>query len=189
MNILVSFLTLDRMYLWSQYAVYIFGGIALITGKMVNDRQALKIETLRNENLKLEAAVSPRSFKDQPGAAKRLMNFANVKAVITHSPDVESQRAAGQIALVLIAAKWDLPSAFRPPTESLMDGVIIGVNRQRVPSSQEEVENAKRLVGASEAHAEELNKTSITAHTMPMGDEAPPDVILIQVGFKPNPMQ
>jgi hypothetical protein len=108
MNSLVSFLSLDRVYLWSQFAVYIFGGIALITGKIVNDRQAFQIERLRKANLTLEAAISDRTFKDQGGAASRLKQFAPSKVAIPYIQTDEALSTARQIAWVLWTAGWSL---------------------------------------------------------------------------------
>jgi hypothetical protein len=109
MNTFVSFLTLDRLYLWSQFAVYIFGGIALITGKMVNDRQALQIETLRSENLKLQAKIAPRRLTSvqKESLSKFLSDAPGAIAIVSCIFDLESSDFADDFDSAFRSAHWE----------------------------------------------------------------------------------
>jgi hypothetical protein len=198
----ITLFTLDNWYLWSQIAVVLCGAAALITGKMVNDRQSsknaeqarqlleletnlgkqrektaraeLQIEKLRNANLTLEAAISDRAFKDQGGAASRLKEFAKSKAAIPYVHTDEALSTARQIAFVLVEAGWFLQPRANVPAEATLfhDGV-------NVCSSDESLSAARKAL------VEELNKTEITAIST-TDSRMPAGMIAIFVGLKPN---
>ena len=190
--------TLDNLYWWTQIAVYAAGVAALITGKMVNDRQSktntnletklgeqreraaqaeLQIEKLRKANLTLEAAISDRTFKDQGGAASRLRKFANTKVAIPYTQTDEAQRTAGQIVWVLQRSGWSVqPRASVPAQATLFsEGVT-------VTSSDASLSEARAAL------VDELNKTGITA-TSTTNNRMPAGMIVVLVGVKPNPLQ
>jgi hypothetical protein len=201
----IALFTLDNWYLWSQIAVVLCGAAALITGKMVNDRQSgknaeqtrqlleletnldkqrektaqaeVQIEKLRNANLTLEAAISDRTFKNQGGAASRLEKFGTVKAAIPYVPTDEALGTAKQIAWALWRAGWSLQPRANVPAEAIFfsEGVTV--------CSSDESQS-----GARSALVDELNKTGITA-TSVANSRMPAGMIVIPVGVKPNPLE
>ena len=201
----IALFTLDNWYLWSQIAVVLCGAAALITGKMVNDRQSSKnaeqarqllgletnlekqrektaqaevqIEKLRNANLTLEAAISNRTFKNQGGAASRLKKFGKVKAAIPYVQTDEALGTAKQIAWALWRAGWSLQPRANVPTEAIF--FAEGVS---VCSSDESLSDARLAL------VDELNKTGITA-TSVANSRMPIGMIVILVGVKPNPLE
>jgi hypothetical protein len=68
-------------------------------------RLTTEAEALRNQNLELEKAVSPRVL-EQTTTAKVLSQFAGVPFVVISPADFEPRRTAGQIRWVLDKAKW-----------------------------------------------------------------------------------
>jgi hypothetical protein len=68
-------------------------------------RLTTEAEALRNQNLELEKAVSPRVL-EQTTTAKALSQFAGVPFVVISPADFEPKRTAGQIRWVLNQAKW-----------------------------------------------------------------------------------
>jgi flagellar basal body-associated protein FliL len=139
----------------------------------------LKIETLRNENLTLEAASSDRVFQDQGGAAERLRKYAGTKVFITYADnDQEAKSTAEQIAYVLLRSEWQLlpRSAIPKAGRVLGEGVNVLGKDNNVP-----------------ALIEELKKTAIIRPIA--GDPYPHpfvasaglvDEVLVQVGTKPD---
>jgi hypothetical protein len=144
----------------------------------------IKAEELRKENLVLESDLSPRLFKDQSGAIKRLQPFANSQVQLEYLLDPEAKRTAEQINFVLDAAGWavipkpaSVAEADRVNTETdFSDGVLIGF------ATQEDESFAARR---NSALFEELNRDGIKAFRTPSTTIT--RVLVVRVGLKPSP--
>ena len=103
------------------------GAGAIITARIINNRQAEKIETLRNENLKLEAKVAPRRLNgtQKESLAKFLENDPGAVAIVSSIQDPESSDFADDFESSLRDAHWQT-ARIRNHTEGA--GVQYGVS-------------------------------------------------------------
>jgi len=148
-------------------------------------------EELRNENLRLRAAVAPRIL-EQGAPAVALAQFKGTKAFLTSVPDFEARDFMKFLGVTLQMAGWDV--TFMPSREDLFDGVTIeysaGTERQGDGSL---VEVNAQLNAAVTALIGELGKQGIEAqpghwgagHVVDSG--MPTDAMQIRVGMKPLP--
>jgi hypothetical protein len=122
----IALFTLDNYYLWSQIAVVLAGAAALITGKMVNDRQSktnADLETNLMEQRERTAQAELQIAKAQESAAnaqrdletergKRLemeKSFAprSLQFILSDTPNFEPLKKFAGINVIL----WYLPDA------------------------------------------------------------------------------
>jgi hypothetical protein len=176
MNSLVSFLSLDRLYVWSQFAVYIFGGIGLITGKLVNDRQAEELLKSRLELEQVKERQRPRLITqaEQNALTDTLSAFKNQRGTVIASPSTpESEWFARVLTAPLIAAGWDMKILPGTPVATVLypTGIIIGY-----PIGQPTPEAAAKLADA-------LNELGIAATAVP-GVVVAPNTIEITISAK-----
>jgi hypothetical protein len=144
----------DNVYSWSQFLAVFFAGIALVSGFIVNKRQARVIlelskdvnesktelakaqttaseakesaEKERQTRLELEKAIAPRVLTNS-SKLEALKSFPGTQLIIRFLPDWEGYRAAQNLAFqVGTLAKWKLIE-LRPDPSLInsFDGVII----------------------------------------------------------------
>lgn len=158
MNTFVSFFSLERVSFWSQYAVYIFGGIALITGKVVNDRQAELILTLKKAATDAEIELEKLKDKQRPRVEKlqqkeltaRMSGFKDQRGTIVASPSTpESVHFVMALTAALRLAGWDIEQLPPRPGTTVVfpTGVVISYRvTGRVPiDPQPQTDLAKAL--------------------------------------------
>jgi hypothetical protein len=159
-------------------------------------RLTTEAEALRNQNLELEKAVSPRVL-ERTTTAKALSQFAGVPFVVISPADFEPKRTAGQIRFVLDQAKW---VRFTEPLNlaqfPFFDGV--SVHAMGIISKPNDLANT-----AAQALVSVLNDHGIVATQafppmwldeqgrpippkMPLSSN-PPNVVIVEVGPKPLP--
>lgn len=145
------------------------------------------IEKLRAANQELEAALSPRFFSDQGGAASTLSKFAGTDVIIEYLPDYECRRTALQIGFTLDQAKWNILSVNPNPNESVFFDGVVSYVRLTVSKSS----STQRMYDINDVLISELNRCGIVAHKItPFAPErdASGEAIIIRVGMKPNPL-
>jgi hypothetical protein len=119
------------VYLWSQYAVYIFGGIALITGKVVNDRQTEKIETLRNENLKLQRLIhEPRTIDEQLAGEILDANEKGTLKINFVTIGNEPEKLARVLSELLTKHGWIVASVNPVIVTGMSPGITVALSRE-----------------------------------------------------------
>lgn len=148
-------------------------------------------ELLRNKNLDMEWAISPRIL-EQGLTSAALKPFAGTAVIIVSRTDFEPKRTAGQIRAMLSMAGWvKSANSIGPQQYPFFDGVVVHVLGDRTKAGPA----ADALVGILNA-----NKiTAITGYpTLKMSDNGHPDiqstrdrsgpsVIIVEVGPKPLP--
>lgn len=135
-----------------------------------------KVEKERSSRMELEQAVSPR-IMEQYKSSEALKVLTGVTAIITNTPDLESQRMAGQLAATLNMAGWKIKFSPYNPKDIYPDGVVIETN---VGAILKEDVSSK----AAELLLTQLKTNKIESRTMP-ATGLPPNTMLIKVGFKP----
>jgi hypothetical protein len=149
------------------------------------DEARLETEKIRKENLEMEASLAPRTFYDQYAAGDRLKAYAPVKAVIQTLNDRECINTAAQIfATLRDFAQWNVKQEIaRPENEwAFQDGITVNCGREGEASS-----DSYRASDAASELVDELNKTKMKATHMPRIKNFAADVVVIQVGMRPNP--
>jgi hypothetical protein len=161
-------------------AVFISAASALLlyrSSSVIQAAAAIKIENLRNKNLELEEAVSPRSL-EQAVTSHALKQFADVSFLVVSPKDFEPDRTAGQIRWMLEEARWQKylgPDILYKPFN---DGVL--VRSWFAPEGE-------RAEAAGYALIEILNKNGIEATKGAPIKELGPNVVYVEVGSKPLP--
>lgn len=156
--------------------------IALLNAEALNAKSEIaeaKLETekLRDKNLSLEMAVSPRIL-EQRLTGESLKSFANAEVSVISLPDFEPRRTAGQIRFMLRSiAGWKKFSGSLPHPMAFFDGVVIHVGMSEYARAVAEV-----LVSV-------LNNNGIVARrgypVLELGDNG----VLVVVGPKPLPKE
>jgi hypothetical protein len=205
-------LTVETVYWVSQVLSFVLlagtvvlGGIALFTGKVLNDRQSVALEEQRQKTEGLQKAnIEAQSALEKERAARVEMEkslairelpfisimgtsnagglkpFAGCQFILRSLPEAEPARAASSLLTVLELAGWvkagrELSPEYMSPE---YDGVTIctGLGAK---STESERAAAKALV-------EFLNANGWEAHKGKPHDDTP-NTILITVGFEPAP--
>jgi hypothetical protein len=209
---------ISREHFWSSIEQLAFAGVVIALAiefaalkfaapykKQIDDARVKEIaqanratEELRQKNLELEKAVSPRILEAaQP--AKVLAAFAGMKVAIVSVPDFETRRFSGYIATMLgMFAHWEV-SMLPPQEDDISDGIEIedvsGDRQIGTPEHPQTEHNFNaRLVQATDALAAELTKQGIEVnvrHIFPNTGRhkrrtIPDDTILVKVGMKPT---
>jgi len=139
---------------------------------------AERIEKLRNQNLVLEKAVSPRIL-EQNLTGQKLKQFSDVSVLVISPPDFEPKRTAGQIRWMLRnIAGWKQLSGTAPSTFAFFDGVVVHVVAGLESARSREAGDALIAV---------LNEAGIEARFGPPIMELGPSALLVEVGPKPLP--
>jgi hypothetical protein len=149
-------MTVDNLYLWSQFAVVICGAVVFITGKIINDRkseenkrQALQIETLRGENLKLQAKIAPRRLSSiqKESLSKFLSDAPGAVAIVSSIFDLESSDFADDFDLAFRSAHWE---TVRIKNRTVPEyGVSVGTLEGTELGDTNRVADALRSIGIS----------------------------------------
>jgi hypothetical protein len=172
--------------------------------KIIDDARQLELvqltreaETLRNQNLELEKAISPRVL-GQATTVEALLKFAGVPFVVVSPSDFEPRRTAAQIRYILDEAKWvRFTEPLNLPPFSFLDGISVHV--MGVISEPNDPAKA-----AAQALVSLLNDNGIVAALgfPPMRHDGqgrpillnhnpvspnPPNVVIVEVGPKPLP--
>ena len=154
-------------------------------------RLTTEAEALRNQNLELEKAVSPRVL-EQMTTAKALSQFAGVPFVVISPADFEPKRTAGQIRWVLDQAKW---VRFTEPLNlaqfPFFDGVSVHVMGGVIKPNDAAQTAAQALISVLNDNgivaAEGFNPMSpAEQRKMPLSPNSP-NVVVVEVGPKPLP--
>ncbi len=137
----------------------------------------LETEKLRDKNISLEMAVSPRIL-EQGLTGESLKPFANAEISVISLPDFEPRRTAGQIRFMLRSvAGWKKFSGSLSHPMAFFDGVVIHVGMS---------EYARTV---AEALVSVLNNNGIVARrgypVLELGDNG----VLVVVGPKPLPKE
>jgi hypothetical protein len=192
----IAFFTWENVYWLSQLLLVAFAGLALISGRIVNNRQAAQLLTLQTELataqgkqaeaekslLELRQKLAPRLLKgeSQDAVVKATEPFAPQQFdILWYSDDPESHNLANDIYAAFQRAKWVLD---RPSGSWLGFSVVLGVIIEFNPSEKDAV------APACEALVSALQKEGIAATAQPwMGDdkEHQPKTLKIKVGKKP----
>ncbi len=136
----------------------------------------LETEKLREKNISLEMAVSPRIL-EQHLTGEALKSFAGVEVAVISLPDFEPRRTAGQIRWMLLSeAKWKRYSGSLPHI-AFFDGVVV-----HTFINQQTREAAEALVSV-------LKNNGIEARTGYPIRELGKNGILVVVGPKPLPKE
>jgi hypothetical protein len=143
----------------------------------------LSATQLEEDNLALEASLSPRTFEDQGAAADALKPFVPVAAVVEYLPDLECKRTGERVAFVLTSAGWRLGPVRANPNESeFLDGITVQVNAAgAVP------EDTQRAARAADALVAELNKRGLKAMRGAPDPKYEQGLVVVHVGMKPEP--
>lgn len=157
-------------------------GNALVQAAEANARAAdalLKQEELRQLNLGLQEAVSPR-WLEQVRTAESLKPFAGIAFKVASPTDFEPRRAAGQIRFMLARAGW-INAPFDPPGRyPFSDGITIHGDTAGGGDDR------RFIIKAVEVLVQTLNKSGISAilgYPMRIG----PNKVVVVVGAKPLP--
>jgi hypothetical protein len=136
-------------------------------------------EKLRQSNLEMERAISPRIL-EQGATAERLKPFADVSFVVISPIDFESKRTAGQIRFILDQAGWKR-FADPPPQESF--SFFDGVTLHRIDGSNRAIDAANALVSVFKDVIDIKNGYPLPRRMAPPGTPT----VVIEVGPKPLP--
>jgi hypothetical protein len=153
---------------------------------------ARETELLRQKNLELEDAVSPRRL-EQGAPSRALKKFAGMQVFITVAPEFESRRFAAYLQFMFSMAEWKT-DWIALPEHLIRDGIEIEYLREVGYVAPDGPEKTTAL--AAEALLEEFKKQKIDARTKSMPThslaakrrptEVPPDAIVVKVGAKPD---
>jgi len=163
---------------------------------------AAQLEVERKKRVDLAASLLPRHFADQSGVVTRLRAFAPMHVIFEFVSEREPRAIAEEINFVIGVNRW--PAAYRRKVSSedlIQDGVTISPGRKFRPpprsvtfvqpdlAVQQYIESFRNQQSNGTAVAETirdgLHKSGIDAEIGISGD-LDPDVLLIQVGVKPN---
>jgi hypothetical protein len=146
----------------------------------------LRAEQEKLERIKLEEDLSPRLFKNQQDAVKRLSAFRGTSVALQYPLDPESKRTAEQIAFVLDGAGWKiLPKINTDPNPIFREGITVG-GAIEGGAGVVPVDAILDTHSPGVALMEELNKTGLDAHTVP-GIPRETGSVFVNVGIKPSP--
>ena len=213
MNILS--LTVENVYWFSQVSslillggTVILGGVALFTGKVINDRAARQLEEVRSSNiaaqsalekerttrLELEKSLAPReaAFVSALGKsnADMLKPFAGMQAIISFVSDAEASRAASFLEPPLRMTGWQVVTNGVEPLNAGM--YFDGVKVEAYEASEWPTDDDR----AAELRSREAAKAFISFLTESGWAEIkygwqrrdiPTNSIKITVGLKPSP--
>ena len=156
------------------------------------------LENEKTQRLAMEEALAPRELPLMVGGGKAnfspLEPFMGTNVIINSVSDVESQRAASQIATFLQAAGWRVIKVSADPDLNIksFDGVSIEYYSGRYylngrPNFRN-LEGSFRCREAANSLEDLLKQYDWQASTVPGGDysELPPTTLKIIVGIKPN---
>lgn len=151
-------------------------------------------ETLRQKNLDMEAAVSPRII-EQNLTAEALKKWAGVPFVVINPSDFEPKRTAGQIRFIVEQAKWTRFTEPLPHPFNFPDGVAVHVMGNVAELNDPANVAAAALIALLNENSIQarqgyplffLNEDGKPIFPVPGAPERP-NVIIVEVGPKPLP--
>ena len=148
----IAFFTWENVYWLSQLLLVLFAGIALVSGRIVNNRQAVEIETLRNKNLELEARVTPRRLTgvQKESLSKFLADDPGAVAIVSNPFDPETSDFADDFDSAIRDAKWDT-ARIRNHTDGagVRYGVFVGTFEGTTLGDTQRISDALRSIGVA----------------------------------------
>ena len=189
-------MTWETVYPWSQFFAVFFAGIALVSGLVVNKRQATVIEELKLKRIELEKSIAPRVLSmiiDDKGKSNTegLKEFSGTQLIIRFIPEFEARRAAGNLDFVAQNVGWKVLEV-RPDSslDSERDGVLVQsyFSTAETPKGEADLRSERQARRASNALIDFLTSepNNWDVRTRPsMPGELQPNTIKVSVALKP----